>query len=218
MKVGTDGVLLGAWASLEGGGRVLDVGTGTGVIALMAAQRSPKARIDAVELDEQAARQALENAANSPWAGQIRVHHTTIQDFARENPVRYEHILCNPPFFVRSLKAPDAARAAARHSDVLPFDELAAAVERLLAENGIFSVVYPATEAADFQRIMLARNLYATRRMQVRGTPRGPVKRVLLEFSRRPSPVVEEELTIERAPKEFTEEYRRLTADFYLKF
>jgi tRNA1Val (adenine37-N6)-methyltransferase len=227
MKVGTDGVLLGAWARLDGEyeeratqktQHVLDIGTGTGVIALMAAQRCPTARIDAVESDDKAARQAEENARNSPWPERIRVIHTTIQDFAGRTAARYDHILSNPPFFVRSLKALDAARSAARHNDALPFDDLAAAVDTLLAPQGRFSVVYPVEEAAAFQAVAESRGLFCNRRLQVRGTSAGPFRRTLMEFSRRETPLVDEELTIETAPMQYTEAYMHLTRDFYLKF
>ncbi len=228
MKVGTDGVLLGAWADLESeAGRarkqqktrsvrsVLDIGTGTGVIALMAAQRCETAIVDAVEIDPAAARQAQENARNSPWADRIHVHHVAVQDF-EGGP--YDRILSNPPFFVDSLKAPNASRTVARHADALSFADLAAAVDRLLAPDGTFSVVYPMDEAIEFQCIAAKYHLFLNRRLRVRGTPKGAFKRALMEFSRRESPLADGELTIENASLAYTEEYIRLTRDFYLKF
>jgi tRNA1Val (adenine37-N6)-methyltransferase len=219
MKVGTDGVLLGAWARLEGAERrILDIGTGTGLIALMAAQRCPRAHIDAPEIDRNAARQARENAANSPWPGRISVHHVSVREFAPDGGP-YDHILCNPPFFAGSLKAPDAARSTARHNDTLPFDDLAAVVARLLAPGGRFSVIYPADEAVVFQESASRCGLYPVRRLRVRSTPGGVFFRTLTEYSRRPPAVVEEEeLTIETAPLRHTAEYIALTRDFYLKF
>lgn len=219
MKVGTDGALLGAWARLEGTEeRILDIGTGTGVIALMMAQRCPRATVDAVEIDPDAARQAQENVLGSPWPERIRIHNQSIQDFAQQTDVRYDRILCNPPFFVRSLKAPDALRSMARHADTLSFDELARAVERLLASDGRFSTVYPTEEASVFQEIAKTKGLYLNRLMRVRGTPRVAFKRIFMGFSRRETAIEEKELTIETAPQQFTEDYMRLTSDFYLKF
>lgn len=219
MKVGTDGVLLGAWTALDGTEkRVLDIGTGTGLIALMAAQRCPGARIDAVEIDESAARQAEENAQTSPWPERIHIHNGSIQDFARSATERYDHILSNPPFFVDSLKAPDALRSAARHTDSLPFDDLVAAVDALLAPQGRFSVIYPADQAAAFETAANRNGLHCRRRTRVRGTPEAVFKRTLMEFSRERAAVHEEELTIESARHEYTPEYIARTKGFYLKF
>jgi tRNA1Val (adenine37-N6)-methyltransferase len=219
MKVGTDGVLLGAWARLEGmERRILDIGTGTGLIALMAAQRCPQAHIDAPEIDRQAARQARENAEHSPWPERIQIYHVALQEFVPEDGP-YDHILCNPPFFTGSLKAPDTARSTARHNDVLPFDDLAAAVARLLAPRGRFSVIYPTEEAVVFQEFANGHGLYPVRRLRVRSTPSGAFFRTLTEYSRRPPISVQEEgLTIELAPLRHTAEYIALTRDFYLKF
>jgi tRNA1Val (adenine37-N6)-methyltransferase len=219
MKVGTDGVLLGAWAELDGTERrMLDIGTGTGVIALMAAQRAPQARIDAVEIDENAARQARQNAEASPWADRLQVYNASVQNFARDAAERYDLILSNPPFFVDSLKAPDAARSAARHTDTLSFDDLAAAADRLLTPAGRFAAIYPTEEAAVFQRVAGGYGLFPCRRLQVKSTPQGAFKRTLTEFSRRETAIAEEELTIETAPLRYTAEYIALTRDFYLKF
>ena len=219
MKVGTDGVLLGAWANLDGAEkRILDIGTGTGLIALMAAQRCPLAGIDAVEIDETAARQAEENIKISPWPYRIEVYPVPMQDFIREDTMPYDHILSNPPFFADSLKAPDGLRAAARHTDTLSFEELASSVSSLLAPAGLFSVIYPVDEAGTFQEIAEKNGLFCNRRTWVRGTPDKPFKRILLEFSRRKHLLTEDELTIESARHEYTPEYIALTRDFYLKF
>jgi tRNA1Val (adenine37-N6)-methyltransferase len=223
MKVGTDGVLLGAWARIDGTeGRILDIGTGTGLIALMAAQRAPLAQIDAVEIDEAAFRQAQANAAASPWSDRICIYHTKVQDFGLTTTHGYNHILANPPFFVNSLKAPDAARSSARHADELPLEALASAAARLLASQGRLSVIYPSEEAERFEALLRPLGLFCRRKTRVRGRADKPVKRILMEFSPLPSghetEPEEDELTIESAPLTHTAEYIALTRDFYLKF
>ena len=219
MKVGTDGVLLGAWAYLDGKeNHILDIGTGTGLLALMAAQRSPATRIDAVEIDQTAARQAMENAEASPWFERIRIHHMSIQDFVRQAPIRYDHIVSNPPFFVRSLKAPNPSRSAARHTDTLAFEDLISAANTLLAPEGRFSVIYPTEEAAVFEALASENGLYCNRRTKVKGTPESAFKRILMEFSHKVTTIRENELIIELARHRYSPEYIALTRDFYLKF
>lgn len=218
MKVGTDGVLLGAWVALNGTERrILDVGTGTGLIALMLAQRAPYASIvgvDVVDVGE-----ARENADASPWAERLHFVQQAVQTFAAEP---FDLIVSNPPFFVESLLCPDAGRTQARHTVELPFDALRDAVVRLLAEQGRFAVVLPTVEAERF--IALCEGvLQVVRRTEVRTTPRHAPKRVLLEFQRADAVGVEPcrhaELMIGTGEHEtYTEEYRRLTGDFYLKF
>lgn len=219
MKVGTDGVLIGAWAALRGTERrILDIGTGTGLVALMAAQRCPAARLDAVEIDADAAATARDNATRSPWGERVAVFHSAIQDFAPRPEALYDAVLSNPPFFVDSLKAPAAARSTARHNDTLSFDALAAAAARLLAPEGFLAVVYPTAEAVAFEAAAARVGLHPRRRLRVRGTPTGAFKRTLTEYVRHPTATVEEELTIQHAPGQYTDEYRRLTRDFYLYF
>ena len=139
MKVGTDGVLLGAWA--DGGRRILDIGTGTGIIALMMAQRFPDAAIDAIEIDHDACRQAAGNIAATPFADRIRIHECPIQHF--QPTMRYDVIVSNPPYFINSMKNPDKKRATARHTDTLSPRDLFMAAEKMLDENGIFSIIIP---------------------------------------------------------------------------
>lgn len=219
MKVGTDGVLLGAWTRLDGAvRRILDIGTGTGLLALMVAQRTPDAAVDAVEIDQAAARQAQENALASPWPERIQIYQAAVQDFAGQAAEKYDCIISNPPFFVESLKAPDVSRSAARHTDTLSFSELTAAVDALLAPQGRFSVIYPVDEGAHFESEARRKGLYCNRKTLVRGRPDTPFKRALMEFSRTELPVTESELTIESARHEYTPEYIALTRDFYLKF
>lgn len=221
MKVNTDGVLLGAWGAVgSGAADILDIGTGTGVIALMAAQRNGSAVVDAVEIDPQTAEQAAENVAASPWRDRIRVFPRSLAQYVAECEKKYDHILSNPPYFVNSLKAPDAARSVARHADSLSYEELARSVAELLKPEGLFSVVLPAAEASVFTALAALQGLSALKRTEVRSRPDRPVSRVMLQFSRRPAGAVESaSLTIETGePGGFSEKYRELTAPFYLKF
>lgn len=218
MKVGTDGVLLGAWAGVRPSDRrMLDIGTGTGLIALMLAQRAPEASVTGVDIDDVA--QARENADASPWAGRVFFERCPVQEFRAPEP--FDLIVSNPPFFVDSLTCPDEGRTAARHAVHLPFDELRDAVLRLMAPAGRFAVVLPTTEAGRFLAVCAGR-LALTRRTDVRTTPRHPAKRVLMEFSRAgaadAAPEISE-LTVGTGEHEcYTPEYRALTRDFYLKF
>ena len=219
MKVGTDGVLLGAWVSVAPDvRRILDIGTGTGLIALMLAQRAPQARIVGLDIGEVAEAQA--NAAASPWADRIEMRQSPVQRFAP--PVRFDLVVSNPPFFVDSLTCPDAGRTAARHAVSLSFAELRDAAVRLLAPGGRFAVILPFEHAARF--IALCDGpLALARRTDVRTTPRRPARRSLLEFvaaepGAAPLPCCSE-LTIGTGEAEcYTPEYRALTRDFYLKF
>lgn len=218
MKVGTDGVLLGAWAPLRSDDRrLLDIGTGTGLIALMLAQRSPEARITALDVDPDCTEQARANADASPWGDRIDTRCTPVQQFRPE--VLFDLIVSNPPYYDNSLPSPDAARTTARHTASLSFAELLDAVDRLLVPEGRFAVVLPAGEVRRFS-LLAAPRLWLTARTDVRTTPRRGVKRSLLLFARRPADRVPESelLTVQMAPECFTPEYRALTADFYLKF
>ncbi len=218
MKVGTDGVLLGAWAA--GGSRILDVGTGSGLIALMMAQRFPEAQVDAVDIDEAACSQAEENVAGSPFSGRIRVVHASLQRYVQEQALQgqYDAIVSNPPFFTDALKNPDARRSLARHTDTLSFAELFWGVGQLLTGDGHFCVVVP----ADCRERMLSEGYIAGFRIHhelfVKTVERKPVKRVLLDFSRAPYPVRDiQEECMQANDGERSEWYASLTKDFYLK-
>ena len=215
MKVGTDGVLLGAWAECEGARRILDIGTGTGVIALQMAQRNPTAQVQAVEIDETAARRARANFDNSPWAERLEVEQTPVQEFSPAE--RFDLIISNPPYFVDSLLPPDAKRSTARHTHDLTFEELDRAVCRLLAESGRFALILPEPE---FERYTEQSQLHLVRRCNVHSVEGGAIKRVMGEFSKdKPAKIEIESLAIEVERRgEFSADYRALTKDFYLKF
>ena len=215
MKVGTDGVLLGAWADCEGAKRILDIGTGTGVIALMMAQRNVEAKIHAVEIDETASKRARSNFDLSPWAERLEVECCAVQEFAPSE--KFDLIISNPPYFVDSLLPPDAKRSTARHTHDLSFEELDKAVCRLLAEDGRFALILPTTE---FDKYLAITQLCLCRRCDVHPTVGSPTKRVMAEFAKQKvDTVVLENITIEQERRgDYTEEYRTLTKDFYLKF
>lgn len=214
MKVGTDGVLLGAWTFIpETSRRILDIGTGTGLIALMAAQRHPTAAIVGVEIDASSARQACENVASSQWGDRIEIVHGDIQSY---NPAeRFDLIVSNPPFYNGTLISPDNERTLARHTVSLSFKELMSAAERLTAPDGRFSVIVPSEASGT---LVAAGNMHLVRRCDVRTKPSKPPKRTMLEFSPAfcGAPVFEE-LSIYDDCGNYTAQYRTLTEDFYLK-
>ena len=215
MKVDTDGVLLGAWAACDGAKRILDIGTGTGLIALMLAQRNAEAEIRAVEIDETATRRARSNFDMSPWAERLDVECCAVQEF---NPnEKFDLIISNPPYFVDSLLPPDAKRSTARHTHDLSFEELDKAACRLLADDGRFALILP---TAEFEKYLTITQLSLVRRCDVYPKVGTDVKRVMAEFTKfeTTSPTLET-ITIEQGKRgDYTDEYRTLTKDFYLKF
>lgn len=217
MKVGTDGTLLGAWVRLPDTTRsILDIGTGSGLIAIMTAQRTPEAHITAIDIDADCVAQAHLNAEASPWSDRISVLHTSLQNFTTEE--RFDVIVSNPPYFIDSLTSPDAGRTTARHTATLPFEELVSGVKRLLTPDGRFSLILPTAEAQRF--LSAARGvLFLSRRCDVKPKPSSDVKRVMMEFSLSPQlPPTAEQLTIESdTHHDYTYAYRALTQDFYLK-
>jgi tRNA1Val (adenine37-N6)-methyltransferase len=221
MKVGTDGVLLGAWCSLEYDTEsILDIGSGTGLIALMLAQRSDAETIDAVELDEHAYEQTVENFEQSDWGDRLFCYHSSFQEFAEEmteEEERYDLIVSNPPFYTDTFETEDTARNKARFTSSLSFESLIEGVNFLLSPVGRFAVVIPFKEEQAFVKLAARAQLFASRICRVKGSKTTEVKRSLLEFSRKESKVVEEELVIEISRHQYTEKYKELTRDFYLK-
>lgn len=215
MKVGTDGVLLGAWASVRNAHKILDVGTGTGLVALMLAQRSlPDADIVALEIDKAAAGQAGENVARSPWKERIEVVQADFRNYQSSD--KFDVIVSNPPYFVDSLGCPDQQRNAARHNDSLTYEELLEGVAGLLAEDGAFTIVIPTDVADRVKMIATAKNLYAVRQLNVITKPGGIPKRTLITFTFSNRECVIEELLTELARHQYSEEYIALTREYYL--
>lgn len=217
MKVGTDGVLLGAWA--RGGQRILDIGAGTGLVALMMAQRFPMASVDAVEIDRGACLQAEENVGASPFADRLRMWCMPVQEMAEkaEHKKRYDAIVSNPPFFENALKNPDKGRLMARHADTLSFADLFASVKEMLSTEGEFSAIISSEYRGSFVQEAYLQGFSPSRICAVRTTPRKPVRRYLLAFRLQPGHQVEtEEQILEIHPSVRSEWYHQLTKDFYI--
>ncbi len=219
MKVGTDGVLLGAWAPIDHNPfSILDIGAGTGLIALMLAQRSGAQQIDALEIDENAYGQATDNFENSPWNDRLFCFHAALDEFVEEPEDEYGLIVSNPPFYTEDYLSGNESRNKARFVEALPFGELIEAAALLLSENGIFSVIVPYKEEESFIALASECELFPHKITRVKGTPTSEIKRSLLAFSRNETkdfPV--DELVIETSRHQYTTDYIALTKDFYLK-
>ena len=215
MKVGTDGVLLGAWTDLSHSRRILDIGTGTGLIALMLAQRCMDVRITAIDLDSAAVEQAQENIQASPWKDRIEALQ---QDICTYHPNgTFDTIVSNPPYFIDSLKCPDGQRSTARHTDTLDADRLIGKVSELLTSDGRFSIILPAEQTEDLIRVAGEKGLHPSRQTWVITRPGLSPKRILMEFRKIPVTLQPDELVIELERHVYSEEYIALTKEFYLK-
>ncbi len=221
MKIGTDAVLLGAWTYLDDfPDSVLDIGAGTGVIALQLAQRCDAQTIDAVELDAGAYAQAVGNFEASDWGDRLFCYHTSFQDFATEmaeESMQYDAIVSNPPFYTDQFETGNAARNTARFTSALSFEELLEGVSKILSPSGTFSVIIPFKEQSNFVRLAEEQGLFLCRATSVRGTESTPIVRSLLAFSFQQKEVENTHLTIEKARHQYTEAYIALTKDFYVK-
>lgn len=227
MKIGTDAVLLGAWANLEHHpNSVLDIGAGTGVIALMLAQRSNEETIDAIEIDENAYEQCVGNFENSPWSGRLFCYHASLEEFTDEIDYKYDLIISNPPFYSPTLASPSLpkgenimsnSRKIARFYDALPFEHLVESVSKLLSDEGKFSVIIPFKEEENFIELASNINLFPNRITRVKGSPTSEIKRSLMEFSFNKNDLKINELIIEVERHQYTQDYINLTKDFYLK-
>ncbi|MBC6609541.1 methyltransferase [Hymenobacter sp. BT507] len=219
MKVCTDACVLGAVATVAGAQRVLDIGTGTGLLALMTAQRNPTATIEAVELDVAAAAQAAENFAASPWAGRLHAYPVSLTRFAATHPAPYDHILCNPPFFRESLRSPNAQRTTARHTaaDTLTFTEISRFAADFLTEQGTLTVLLPPPEMLHFEQDAAAEGLYPTARLALHHRPGSRALRHITAFGRQPQPVNTQLLRLHDVDDSvYSPEFRALLGEFYL--
>ena len=234
-KVGTDGVLLGSWADVSNVNSVLDIGTGTGLLALMIAQRC-NASVTGIEIEEShkliaevldplggdraAFHQAVDNARRSPWSDRVEIKHISLQDFVKTGRPRVELIISNPPYFINSLKSGDDSRNIARHAIKLSFRDLIEGVNGLLALQGRFCLILPAGMVRDFIADCLSSGLYLHRELAVKPTESLPAKRHLLDFRKNSATRIDKkEIAIERSRRhDYTDGYRELTRDFYLSF
>lgn len=218
MKIGTDGVLLGAWTSIANNpGTILDIGAGTGILSLMLAQRSDAVTIDALEIEEEAYEQCVENFEASPWTDRLFCYHAGLDEFLDEIEDQYDLIVSNPPFYTEQVSSGNTNRDLARQHESLPFEELIEGASRLLCPTGVFTTVIPHKEEIKFIKLAKQHGLYPQQILRVKGNPAAAIKRSLLEFSFNKTAVLEDVLTIEIERHHYSQEYIALTKAFYLK-
>ena len=219
MKIGTDAVLLGAWCPIDNNPKsILDIGAGTGVLALMLAQRTNADQIDALEIDEEAYEQCVENFEASAWADKLFCYHAGLDEFVDEPEDEYDLIISNPPFYSEDFKTENEQRDLARFQDAMPFEDLIEAADLLLSENGLFAVVIPYKEEERFIDLCAEYELYPVKATRVKGSHKTPIVRTLLAFKRfELSVLTADELVVEINRHEYTDDYINLTQDFYLK-
>lgn len=219
MKIGTDAVLLGAWCPIVNNPTaILDIGAGTGILSLMLAQRSNAKQIDAIEIDEKAYEECVENFELSPWSDRLFCFHAGLDEFVDEPEDEYDIIICNPPFYLENYKTSNTSRDLARFQDAMPFEELIAAADLLLSEDGLFAVIIPFDKEKRFIDLCSEVELFPVKVTRVKGSAKTPIVRSLIAFKRfELSVLTADELIIEINRHEYTDEYFHLTKEFYLK-
>lgn len=219
MKIGTDGVLLGAWCPIDNNPyAILDIGAGTGILSLMLAKRSNAEQIDALEIDEEAYEQCVENFEASPWGDRLFCFHAGLDEFVDEPEDEYDIIISNPPFYSEDFKTENSQRDLARFQDAMPFEDLVEAADLLLSEKGIFAVIIPFKEEEKFIDLCAEVELFPVKVTRVKGSHNTPIVRSLLAFKRYElSVLTADELVIEINRHEYTDDYIELTKAFYLK-
>ena len=218
MKIGTDAVLLGAWCPVDTNpNSVLDIGAGTGILSLILAQRTIAEQIDAIEIDESAYEQCVDNFENSSWSDRLFCFHAGLDEFVEDPECEYDLIISNPPFYTEDFKSENEQRDLARFEDALPFHDLIEAADLLLSEKGIFAVIIPFKEELNFISLSEGFDLFPFKITHVKGTPTSEIKRSLIAFSRVDAEFSMDELIIETSRHVYTQKYINLTKDFYLK-
>lgn len=218
MKVGTDAVLLGSWTPIgQNPLSILDIGSGTGILSLMLAQRSHAELIDAIEIDDDAYEQCVENFEQSPWSDRLFCYHASLLEFTEEIDEKYDLIISNPPFYSAEYKSENLQRDLARFSDALPFEHLLDCVSKLLSKHGMFSVIIPFNEEEIFLTLASKSNLFPNKILHVKGNPSSEIKRSLIVFSFSKMDIKTEVLIIETSRHEYTLDYINLNKNFYLK-
>ena len=216
MKVNTDGILLGAWAPLAHEGLILDIGTGTGVIALMLAQRNPNCLVYGVEIEEKSGTEAFLNAKNSPFIDRVQIHIQSIQEFADSSTLNFDLIVTNPPFFSGGTHSSNENKLNVRHSVKMPHSDLIKAVNKLLKRDGIFSLILPYVEGLRFVELAHLAGIYLYKTTEVYSKPAKVPERLLMSFTKIPMVSTTDRLHIRGSDGGYTEEYIELTKEFYL--
>ncbi|MCQ2974203.1 MAG: methyltransferase [Bacteroidales bacterium] len=216
MKIGTDGVILGAWTNVKNAKNILDIGTGTGIISLASAQRS-KANITAIEIEQNAYNQATENFNNSKFKNRITTIHDDFVNWSKKCTQKFDYIVSNPPFFQDSKKSLKINRTLARHTDSLPFSKLIKHTSEILEHGGYFSVIIPEIYRLDFVKLSISFGLHLCRKTLVKSFENTTPIRVLLEFTNTINPLIQNELVIYSQKGKYSEEFKNLTKDFYIE-
>ena len=217
MKIGTDSVLLGAWTSVkENPMTVLDIGAGSGILSLMIAQRSNAQKIEALEIDEEAYEQCIDNFENSVWNDRLFCYHASLLEFIEEVNDSFDLLICNPPFYTEDYKTNNSSRNLARFNDAMPLKHLIYAAFHLLSKTGLFSIIIPKKEEVKFIALATEIGLYPKRILHVKGSPESEIKRSLIECSFSKAKIEITELIIETSRHNYTKDYITLTKDFYL--
>ena len=217
MKVGVDSVVLGAWTKIEKAKSILDIGTGTGLLSLMLAQKS-EAKITAIEIDQKSYYQAVENVLSSKWEDRIGVIHSSFQELVNETRTKFDLIICNPPYFINSLKSPKENRNKARHDDSLSLDELFSGSKKVLSENGSLNLIYPYGQKPNLIGIAEKYGFYPIKLLVIRGNENKNPNRIIVEFKFQKTNLEIDELRIRDLTNDYTKKYKDLTGDYYLNF
>jgi tRNA1Val (adenine37-N6)-methyltransferase len=217
-KVTTDACILGVYPDLFYPDKICDIGTGTGILSLMMAQKFPEARINAVEIDELSAQQASENIKRSPWSSKIHVYHKSIQDFAKQNKGNYDLVICNPPYFEKHLQSTDQRKNLARHNDTLSISELIEYGTTLLKKTGMFYSILPPHSYDKLKSEFMVRKFNLVDKLEIFSAPDKPLNRIVSGFSNKTNVEKRHSLTIHTASGGYTEDFKRLLKDYYLAF